>query len=139
MEMKDYIIHSGILGMKWGVRRYQNKDGSLTPAGKKRYGSNTRKNPESAETKTSKYPDVKTLSDDDITKIVNRIKREQEYINLTTPKETKSAAKKYADVLLSKFGDQLIDTVAKSAARSVGAKIVKGVFGDDAIIDKPKK
>ena len=34
-----YLEHHGILGMKWGVRRYQNKDGSLTPAGKKRYKS----------------------------------------------------------------------------------------------------
>ena len=34
----DYneIYHHGIKGQKWGVRRYQNKDGSLTPAGKKR-------------------------------------------------------------------------------------------------------
>lgn len=31
------LVHHGTKGMRWGIRRYQNKDGSLTPAGKKRY------------------------------------------------------------------------------------------------------
>jgi len=35
--MNNELTHYGILGMKWGVRRYQNKDGSLTPEGKLRY------------------------------------------------------------------------------------------------------
>lgn len=34
-----YISHHGILGMKWGIRRYQNFDGSLTDVGRKHYKS----------------------------------------------------------------------------------------------------
>ena len=38
------LNHSGIKGMKWGVRRYQNKDGTLTEAGKKRYDRDVQEN-----------------------------------------------------------------------------------------------
>lgn len=37
LDRTYYISHHGILGMKWGIRRFQNKDGSLTSAGKRRY------------------------------------------------------------------------------------------------------
>lgn len=35
--METYLVHHGILGQKWGIRRFQNPDGSLTSAGKRRY------------------------------------------------------------------------------------------------------
>lgn len=38
MPNNDYLVHYGILGMKWGVRRFETKSGHLTAAGKERYG-----------------------------------------------------------------------------------------------------
>lgn len=37
LSWKDELMHYGVKGMRWGVRRYQNADGTLTSAGKKRY------------------------------------------------------------------------------------------------------
>lgn len=44
MENQNELYHHGILGQKWGQRRYQNKDGTLTEAGKKRYERDAREN-----------------------------------------------------------------------------------------------
>ena len=51
----DYLQHYGILGMRWGIRRFQDKSGRLTAAGKKRYDDDTSNgSPEKKSSKTSK-------------------------------------------------------------------------------------
>ena len=61
VEDGEYLAHYGTKGQKWGVRRYQNEDGSLTEEGKKRYGnsvfiSGTTKTSEDGTYKRDKLP-----------------------------------------------------------------------------------
>lgn len=53
MYYNNQIWHWGVKGMKWGVRRYQNTDGSLTDAGKKRYDRDVAANEKKKDNKLS--------------------------------------------------------------------------------------
>ena len=53
LENGEHLEHYGVTGMKWGVRRYQNADGSLTAAGKTHYGSSNSGSRESTSDKKS--------------------------------------------------------------------------------------
>ena len=53
-ESKHVIVHYGKPGMQWGVRLYQNKDGSLTSLGKLRYGKSKGNNKNSTVTINAK-------------------------------------------------------------------------------------
>ena len=76
---QNELTHHGIKGQKWGVRRFQNKDGSLTPAGKRRYdepnrqsNSSPRSNQQSnSNAKKYKIPKNKSL---------HRLKLEEKYM-----------------------------------------------------------
>lgn len=85
MENKS-LTHAGVKGMRWGVRRYQNKDGSLTPAGKKRYN---RMSEDARVASSLKKKSVKSMSNAELKKLNERVRLEQEYSRLNP-----SAAKK---------------------------------------------
>ena len=91
----DELYHWGIKGMRWGVRRYQNEDGSLTNAGKKRYYDTKELNKQKSEIEKSRLAYKKSYSEYD--------KARNEYFLNNTPKNLKrlneSKSKFYSDRL----------------------------------------
>lgn len=119
---EKYLEHHGIKGMKWGVRRYQNADGSLTAIGRKRRSSD--------DEKVSKKK-LKDMTDEELKTRIARLELEQRYKNLSKPIDTEktSRGKKIVMDILEKSGSNIatqLTTYAMGTAvnKMVGSEIV---------------
>ena len=127
------LYHHGIKGMKWGVRRFQNSDGSLTADGKKRYSGDNLKDiqkqvnqgknvvdgvkktkAKAAEKRTEKKikDDLSQMSDKELRDIVNRLNMEERYMQVMKSRDVQ-VGKSKADKILDYAGTAL--TIGSSA------------------------
>lgn len=133
----DYIAHFGIKGMKWGVRRYQNEDGSLTEAGKAKYG--TKKNYKAAmKTRADRekaYKNRATLSDAELDTRIARLQKEQRYAELA--KRDLHPGQAAVSDTLGKIGKKVAVTAVTGAAVYAGKKAFE--YGADKLfsLDTP--
>lgn len=145
----DELYHHGIKGMRWGVRRYQNKDGSLTANGKKHrslgqvvkdYRTKKKRkaalekarqtkaaNKEAAEKRKKAIESgrlsPKKMTDQELKTRMERLRLEQDYTDLInkTSKSATTRGKHFVD----KFLDSAIDKIADNAAADIVAQGVK--------------
>lgn len=101
----DELYHHGIKGMKWGLRRFQNADGSYTDAGKRRRANSDR---DWAAKNSSQ------LSDDELNKRINRLQKEKQLKDLTD--QVVHPGRKMARDLLDRYGNQAVATAVGAAA-----------------------
>ncbi len=91
------LQHHGIKGQKWGIRRYQNKDGTRTMAGRKRYSSRIGTSNDAVHedyAKTHSKISVKSMSDSELKERIQRLQMEQRYNELQSKQVSKG--KQYA-------------------------------------------
>lgn len=129
MVYRDELYHWGIKGMKWGVRRYQNKDGTLTSEGKKHY-SQDHEDYTRVHTKKS----VREMSDSELNARINRLQKEQQYERLTASHSKLRKAIKIAGTTATALGTVMTLYNNGSNAMKLGKSIVESREFKNAVV-----
>lgn len=125
MDNVNVLEHYGIKGQKHGIRRYQYKDGSLTPAGRLRYGV---ENKSSEATEVENLRRTKTMSEmtnAELQRVVTRMNLERQYNQLTA--QERAANKSRLDRIIGGVS-KATDVANKAQAAYSAYKNIKGIY-----------